>query len=91
MIANAGRGRNLLQTATTMARSKNQIIERVEMIAKQPKKLLIAVICLLLVLGVTVGCTFTGTEEKANEPSMTPSEIEDESTVPSENPPATQE
>lgn len=91
MIANAGRGRNLLQTATTMARSKKQIRERVEMIAKQPKKLLIAVICLLLVLGVTVGCTFTGTEEKANEPSMTPSEIEDESTVPSENPPVTQE
>ena len=91
MIANAGRARNLLQTATTMARSKKQIRERVEMIVKKPKKLIIAVICLLLVLIVTVGCTFTGGEKIENEPSRTPSAAQDESTVPSENPPETQE
>ena len=91
MIANAGRARNLLQTATTMARSKKQTRERVEMIVKKPKKLIIAVICLLLVLIVTVGCTFTGGEKIKNEPSQTPSAAQDESTVPSENPPETQE
>ena len=91
MIANAGRARNLLQTATTMARSKKQTRERVEMIVKKPKKLIIAVICLLLVLIVTVGCTFTGGEKIENEPSQTPSAAQDESTVPSENLPETQE
>lgn len=85
MIANAGRSRNLLQTATTMARSKKQIRERVELIVKQPKKLLIAVICLLLVLVVTVGCTFTGGEEKTNAPSDMPTSSQDES-KPSEQP-----
>ncbi|MGM9554328.1 MAG: M56 family metallopeptidase [Faecousia sp.] len=91
MIANAGRARNLLQTATTMARSKKQIRERVEMIVKKPKKLIIAVVCLLLVLGVTVGCTFTGGKEIADDLNMTPDVVQDESTVPSENPPETQE
>ncbi|MGN1306874.1 MAG: M56 family metallopeptidase [Faecousia sp.] len=91
MIANAGRARNLLQTATTMAKSKKQIRERVEMIVKKPRKLIIAVVCLLLVLIVTVGCTFTGGERIENEPSRTPSAAQDESTVPSENPPETQE
>lgn len=90
MIANAGRSRNLLQTATTMARSKKQIRERVELIVKQPKKLLLAVVCLLLVLVVTVGCTFTGGEEKPDAPSDMPTTAQEES-EPTEQPTEPQE
>ena len=60
MISHASRPQELFRTATTMAASKRQLKERVEMIVKQPKKLWFALLCLLLVIAFTVGCTFTG-------------------------------
>ncbi len=64
MISHASRPRDLFRTATTMAASKKQLKERVEMIVKQPKKLWIALLCLLLVIALAVGCTFTGANEE---------------------------
>ena len=64
MISHASRPQGLLRTATTMAASKNQLRERVELIVKQPKKLWIALLCLLLVTALAVGCTFTGASKE---------------------------
>ena len=93
MIAHAGKSRNLLQTATTMASSKKQVKERMGMIVKKPKKLLRAVICLLLVLIVTVGCTFTGGKTKASDKTeeTTPTQpTEAEETTPTQAPEVTE-
>lgn len=90
MIENSGRRRKLLQTATTMAKTKKQIKERLEMIVKKPKKLLLAVICLLLLLGITVGCTFTGGRKESDAPSNSPSAAQKESET-NELPTQTQE
>ncbi len=64
MISHASRPQELFRTATTMAASKKQLKERVEMIVKQPKKLWIALLCLLWVIALTVGCTFTGANKE---------------------------
>ncbi len=64
MISHASHPQRLLRTATTMAASKNQLRERVEMIVKQPKKLWFVLLCLLLLISLTVGCTFTGANKK---------------------------
>ena len=93
MIAHAGKSRNLLQAATTMASSKKQVKERMGMIVKKPKKLLRAVICLLLVLIVTVGCTFTGGKTKASDKTeeTTPTQpTEAEETTPTQAPEVTE-
>lgn len=75
MIAEAGRADRLLQTATTMKATKKQMKERIQMIANQPKKLIAALLCLLLLVSVTVGCTFTGAEkEKTDQPSASSQE-----------------
>lgn len=76
MIAQAGRAEKLLQTATTMKATKQQMKERVQMIAAKPKRLIAALICLLLIVTLTAACTFAGA--KAETPD-TPSEIVPES------------
>ena len=50
----------LLQTATTMADRRGGLRERVMFIAKKPRMLAVTVLCLLLAVGIAVGCTFTG-------------------------------
>lgn len=89
MVAEAGRADKLLQTATTMKATKKQMKERIQMIANQPKKLIAALICLLLLVSVTVGCTFTGAEtETPKLPSASTQEStqpESESTQPTES------
>ncbi len=91
MIAEAGRADRLLQTATTMKATKKQMKERIQMIARKPKKLIAALLCLLLIVSVTVGCTFTGGEaEKPDLPSASTQEStqpEPESTQPTETTP----
>ena len=54
----------LLQTATTMADRRHGLKERVLLIAKKPRMAAAAVLCLLLAVGVVVGCAFTGAEEE---------------------------
>lgn len=72
MIAEAGRADRLLQTATTMKATKKQMKERIQMIAKKPRRLIAALICLLLIVAITVGCTFAGGEPSKPDTSTEP-------------------
>ncbi len=51
---------DLLQTATTMTGSAKSLKQRINMIVKRPQTAVFALICLILVASVAVGCTFTG-------------------------------
>ncbi len=57
----------LLMTATTMTGSKGSIKERIRLIARKPRTVIAALVALLLIAAVAVGCTFTGGKEP--EPS----------------------
>jgi beta-lactamase regulating signal transducer with metallopeptidase domain len=56
---------DLLCCATTMTDGKKGIKERITLIAKKPKLFIPAVIAVVLVAAVTVGCTFTGAKNDA--------------------------
>lgn len=51
---------NVLMTATTMTTGKRGLKERIVLIAKKPKMAVYAVVTVLLVSVIAVGCTFTG-------------------------------
>jgi len=53
----------IFTTATTMTGSKRTITQRIKLIAKHPQTALYAVICLVLVAAIAVGCTFTGKKQ----------------------------
>jgi len=53
----------LLMTATTMTGSKGSIKERIRLIARKPRTVIAALVALLLIAVVAVGCTFTGGKE----------------------------
>ena len=55
-----------------MTGSKRTITQRIKLIVKHPKTALYAVICLVLVAAIAVGCTFTGAN--APEDPDTPTE-----------------
>lgn len=59
-VARAPSPNHLLETATSMNETKKQLKERVNFIVKKPKFYLILTVCLLLIIAVTIGCTFTG-------------------------------
>ena len=62
----------LFTSATTMTGSKKALTHRVRLIARHPRTALYAVICLVLVAAIAVGCTFTGAKEPlANAPGET--------------------
>ena len=58
---------DLLSCATTMTDGKAGIRERITLIAQKPKMLISALIALLLVITVAVGCTFTGADNVVEE------------------------
>ena len=61
LVAMIAEGRTpLLQTATTMTGSKRRVKERVELIARRPKTAIALTLGLALLMGLVVGCTFTG-------------------------------
>ena len=60
--------RDLLVAATTMVSGKRALKERVMRIAKHPKTALYALIAVVLVAAVAVGCTFTGAESPTEPP-----------------------
>lgn len=62
---------DLLCCATTMTDGKNGIKERIALIAKKPKLLIPAVIAVVLVAAVAVGCTFTGATGRVSERPVT--------------------
>lgn len=56
----------LASIATTMANGKRSLKERVTLISKKPKLMMIVTIGLVLVMAITVGCTFTGAKVEEN-------------------------
>ena len=60
MVAISASPNHLLQTAIAMHESKKQLKERVSFIVKKPKVFITAVICMLLILGITAGRAFSG-------------------------------
>ena len=61
LVAMIAQGRTpLLQTATTMTGSKRRVKERVELIARRPKTVVALSLAAALLMGLVVGCTFTG-------------------------------
>lgn len=69
----------IMRTATTMVENKKQLKQRVKLIAKKPKMLAVTGICLVLIVALAVGCTFTGAETGLStepaEPSTEPSAV----------------
>ncbi len=63
MIALKAHPGNLICTATTMTGGKKSIKARISAIAQRRKNLALAVIFVVLVTAVAVGCTFTGSKE----------------------------
>ncbi|NLT15790.1 MAG: M56 family metallopeptidase [Clostridiales bacterium] len=66
---------DLLCCATTMTDGKNGIKERIALIAQKPKLLIPAVIAVMLVAVVAVGCTFTGAKNDAEIVPLTAEEL----------------
>ncbi|MBR6825598.1 MAG: M56 family metallopeptidase, partial [Oscillospiraceae bacterium] len=84
VIVHANYRTNFLNTATTMGADKAQLKERMTMIAKKPKKLILALIVALLVVSLAVGCSFTGGKEEP-APEGTDSREEMQETAPTED------
>ena len=61
---------DLLRTATTMTGSAIGLKDRIKMIVKKPKTAIYALIAVILVAAISVGCTFTGSSGRsANMPT----------------------
>ncbi len=75
---------DLLRTATTMTGSALGLKDRIKMIVKKPKTAIYALITVILVATIAVGCTFTGGSKVQN--TTDPTEITDptDNTNPSE-------
>ena len=58
---------NVLITATTMNSGKSGLKERIMLIAKKPKMALYALLIVVLVASIAVGCTFTGPKTNESE------------------------
>ncbi|MPM01900.1 hypothetical protein SDC9_48140 [bioreactor metagenome] len=79
MIASRTKPSDLLCGATTMTSGKRGITERITMIAKKPKMLISTLLAVVLLLGIVVGCTFTGANTKsetAEKATLTAEELE---------------
>lgn len=63
---------NVLSAATTMHIGKSGIKERIALIVRKPKTLIYALIAVVLIAAVAVGCTFTGAVPgEKEEPEIT--------------------
>lgn len=67
-------GRDLLVAATTMVSDKKALKERILRIAKHPQTAVCALIAIVLVALVAVGCTFTGAEHSKEPPAASSTE-----------------
>lgn len=74
---------NVLMTATTMTTGKRGLKERIVLIAKKPKMAVYALVTVLLVSVIAVGCTFTGAKEENPDVTQTQPPIT-ESTEPTQ-------
>lgn len=82
--------RGILLTSTTMVSGKKSLTERIRLIAKKPKMAAWALVLVVLIATITVGCTFTGaqTEHPAHTaPGITePSDTHPTESHPTEDP-----
>ena len=62
VVSRAAEPANLLHAATAMFETKKQLKERVHFVVKKSKISVIAVVCMVLVCAIVVGCTATGTK-----------------------------
>lgn len=77
---------DLLRTATTMTGSAIGLKDRIKMIVKKPKTAIYALIAVILVAAISVGCTFTGSSGRsANMPTGSQTEPTLSDTHPTEN------
>ena len=60
MIAVRKAPSELVYAATTMIAGKRSVKKRLNMIVKNPKTMIPAIIAVLLIVGICIGCTFTG-------------------------------
>ncbi len=64
MMTSGAHPAELLRGATTMTSGKNGIKERIQLIARKPKKLIPALVAAVLISAVAVGCTFTSADSE---------------------------
>lgn len=67
MISTDKSARNVLNCATTMSSGKSEIKERIDLIAKKPRMLIITLVAVILISSVAAACTFTGAKENNKE------------------------
>ncbi len=67
----------LLHTATTMTGSGKSIRERITLIVNKPKMAAYTLVAVLLIAVVTVACTFTGAQERADPADELTDPVED--------------
>ncbi|MBR4308300.1 MAG: M56 family metallopeptidase, partial [Oscillospiraceae bacterium] len=82
-VQKAGRPDSLLRSATTMGGGMGQMRRRVNCISQKHKKALWVAVCILIVLALAVGCTFTGGKTPAQAPEESSAEST-ETTAPTE-------
>lgn len=63
MIAVRQASANIMCTATTMTGGKREIKDRLNLIVKNPKSVVTALIAAVLIVAVAAGCAFTGAKE----------------------------
>ena len=68
VVSHASAPAHLIQTATAMNETKEQLTQRLQFIVKKPRWSLIAAICMVLVCAVVVGYTATGAAAQGDEP-----------------------
>lgn len=56
----------IMCTATTMTTGKHDIKERLNIIMKNPKTIILALIVVVMLVTVCIGCTFTGAQDKTD-------------------------
>lgn len=78
LIVSKPKPTDLLSCATTMTSGTRSLRYRIQCIAKQPKMLAITLACVLLILTVTVGCTFTGAKEQNDDELLQSAEVVEE-------------
>ncbi len=78
VVSHASAPAHLMQTATAMNETKEQLKQRVNFIVKTPKWSLVAAVCMVLVCAIVAGCATAGavTETQSGEgnPTIVPTE-----------------
>ena len=75
LVTAKGRPRDLFSFATTMSGGKRSLAERIRRISCQPKQLVSAVAATVVVLGLTVFCTFGRASEESGAPGAWETEL----------------